>query len=104
MVPSNLVVDIGVDPLDERRRRRRALLRIGIPLGGVALMKTMPICSKACARPDGKADDLRPQATNQANINKISSSTQRFSSWRGCILFHIGRDHRDRSQARRRIR
>jgi hypothetical protein len=27
-----------VDPLDERRRRRRALLRIGIPLGGVALM------------------------------------------------------------------
>src|SRR5438477_317400 len=38
MVTSNPVVDIGVDPLDERRRRRRALLRIGIPLGGVALM------------------------------------------------------------------
>ena len=38
MVASNPVVDIGVDPLDERRRRRRALLRIGIPLGGVALM------------------------------------------------------------------
>jgi adenylate cyclase len=38
MVPSNPVVDISVDPRDERRRRRRALLRIGIPLGGVALM------------------------------------------------------------------
>jgi class 3 adenylate cyclase len=38
MVASNPVVNIGVDPLDERRRRRRALLRIGIPLGGVALM------------------------------------------------------------------
>src|SRR5438132_6803 len=35
---SNPVVDIEVDPLDERRRRRRVLLRIGIPLGGVALM------------------------------------------------------------------
>src|ERR1700747_3504816 len=38
MVASNRVVDISVDPRDERRRRRRALLRIGIPLGGVALM------------------------------------------------------------------
>jgi hypothetical protein len=38
MVASNPVVDISVDPLDERRRRHRALLRIGIPLGGVALM------------------------------------------------------------------
>jgi hypothetical protein len=38
MVASNPVVDTGLDPLDERRRRRRALLRIGIPLGGVALM------------------------------------------------------------------
>jgi len=38
MVTSNPVVDINVDPLDEARRRRRALLRIGIPLGGVALM------------------------------------------------------------------
>ncbi len=38
MVASNPVVDISVDPRDERRRRRRALLRIGIPLGGVALM------------------------------------------------------------------
>jgi adenylate cyclase len=38
MVTSNPVVDIGLDPLEERRRRRRALLRIGIPLGGVALM------------------------------------------------------------------
>jgi adenylate cyclase len=38
MVTSNPVVDISVDPLDERRRRRRALLRIGIPLGGVGLM------------------------------------------------------------------
>ena len=38
MGTSNPVVDIGVDPLDERRRRRRALLRIGVPLGGVALM------------------------------------------------------------------
>src|SRR6201987_4472693 len=38
MVVSNPVVDISVDPRDERRRRRRALPRIGIPLGGVALM------------------------------------------------------------------
>jgi adenylate cyclase len=36
MVASDRVVDISVDPRDERRRR--ALLRIGIPLGGVALM------------------------------------------------------------------
>jgi hypothetical protein len=35
---STPVVDIEMDPLDERRRRRRVLLRIGIPLGGVALM------------------------------------------------------------------
>ena len=32
------VVDIGIDPLDERRRRRRSLARIGVPVGGVALM------------------------------------------------------------------
>jgi hypothetical protein len=38
MVTSNPVVDINEDPLDEARRRRRALLHIGIPLGGVALM------------------------------------------------------------------
>lgn len=38
MVASNTVVDLSVDPLDERRRRRRGLLRIGIPLGGLALM------------------------------------------------------------------
>src|ERR1700750_3399481 len=38
MVTSNPVVDISVDPREERRRRRRALLRVGIPLGGVALM------------------------------------------------------------------
>ena len=34
----NPVVDINVDPLDVARRRRRLLLRIGIPVGGVALM------------------------------------------------------------------
>ena len=38
MITSNPVVDINVDPLGQARRRRRALLRIGIPLGGVALM------------------------------------------------------------------
>ena len=38
MISSKPVVDINVDPLDEVRRRWRALLRIGIPLGGVALM------------------------------------------------------------------
>lgn len=32
------VVDISIDPLDERRRRRRSLARIGVPVGGVALM------------------------------------------------------------------
>jgi adenylate cyclase len=38
MVASNPVVDLSVDPLDERRRRQRALLRVGIPIAGVALM------------------------------------------------------------------
>jgi len=38
MMTSNPVVDINVDPLDAVRRRRRALLRIGVPIGGVALM------------------------------------------------------------------
>jgi adenylate cyclase len=32
------VVDTSVDPLDERRRRRRALLRIGFPIAGVVLL------------------------------------------------------------------
>ena len=32
------VVDVTVDPLDERQRRRRAWMRIGVPIGGVALM------------------------------------------------------------------
>jgi len=32
------VIDISADPLDERRRRRRALLRIGLPIAGVVLM------------------------------------------------------------------
>jgi class 3 adenylate cyclase len=32
------VVDTSVDPLDERRRRRRALLRIGFPIAGVGLL------------------------------------------------------------------
>src|SRR5262249_2222830 len=34
MAVGNQVIDIGVDPLDERQRRRRRLLRIGIPLAG----------------------------------------------------------------------
>jgi hypothetical protein len=32
------IIDISVDPLDQRRRRRRAWLRIGLPVAGVALM------------------------------------------------------------------
>jgi adenylate cyclase len=32
------IVDIDVDPLAERSRRRRTLLRIGLPLGGVGLI------------------------------------------------------------------
>jgi adenylate cyclase len=32
------VVDTSVDPLDDRRRRRRALLRIGFPIAGVVLL------------------------------------------------------------------
>jgi class 3 adenylate cyclase len=32
------VIDLSVDPLDERRRRRRTLLRVGLPIGGVVLM------------------------------------------------------------------
>ena len=38
MADSRAVVDITIDPLAERRRRRRAFLRIGLPIGGVALM------------------------------------------------------------------
>jgi adenylate cyclase len=38
MITSNPVVDINVDPLDARRHRRRALVRVGIPVGGVALL------------------------------------------------------------------
>jgi adenylate cyclase len=38
MVTGSQVVDISVDPIEERRRRRHAMLRIGLPLGGVALM------------------------------------------------------------------
>src|SRR5437016_1253341 len=38
MVASRQVIDIGADPLDVQRRRRRAWLRIGIPVGGVVLM------------------------------------------------------------------
>ena len=38
MVIGQQVVDISVDPLDERRRRRRSLVRIGVPVGGVVLM------------------------------------------------------------------
>jgi adenylate cyclase len=38
MSTGSQVVDLSVDPLDARGQRRRALLRIGIPLGGVALM------------------------------------------------------------------
>src|SRR5215469_4328222 len=38
MTNSNAVVDINADPLDEVRRRRRALRRIGVPVGAVALM------------------------------------------------------------------
>jgi class 3 adenylate cyclase len=32
------VIDVSVDPLDERRRRRRALLRIGLPIAAVVVM------------------------------------------------------------------
>jgi class 3 adenylate cyclase len=32
------VIDTSVDPLDEQRRRRRALLRIGFPIAGVVLL------------------------------------------------------------------
>jgi class 3 adenylate cyclase len=38
MVTGSQVVDISIDPLDERRRRRRSLARIGVPIGGVVLM------------------------------------------------------------------
>jgi hypothetical protein len=38
MVAGHQVIDISVDPRDERRRRRRRWLPIVIPLGGVALM------------------------------------------------------------------
>jgi len=38
MADSTAVVDTRIDPLAERRRRRRAWLRIGLPIGTVALM------------------------------------------------------------------
>jgi adenylate cyclase len=38
MVSSRQVIDIGADPLAERNRRRRAWLRIGVPVAGVVLM------------------------------------------------------------------
>lgn len=38
MAVGSQVIDLSVDPLDERRRRRRTLLRVGLPIGGVALM------------------------------------------------------------------
>jgi adenylate cyclase len=38
MVAGSQIVDIGVDPRDARGRRRRAWLRVGIPLIGVAVM------------------------------------------------------------------
>src|SRR5262244_1860199 len=38
MVSSNLVIDIGADPVERRRRRRRALLRLGVPILGIVLM------------------------------------------------------------------
>ncbi len=38
MADSSAVIDLNEDPLTERRRRRRAFLRIGLPVGGVALM------------------------------------------------------------------
>jgi adenylate cyclase len=38
MALSSAVVDLTVDPIAERRRRRRALFHIGLPIGGVALM------------------------------------------------------------------
>jgi adenylate cyclase len=38
MVVSPQVVDIGLDPFDQRRHRRRAMLRIGLPIIGVGVM------------------------------------------------------------------
>src|SRR5215469_15426325 len=38
MVASGDVVDISLDPIGERRRRRRQWLRIGLPIAGVLLM------------------------------------------------------------------
>ena len=38
MAVGSQVIDTSVDPLDEQRRRRRALLRIGFPVAGVVLL------------------------------------------------------------------
>ena len=38
MTVANQIVDISVEPLEERRRRRRAILRVGVPVVGVLLM------------------------------------------------------------------
>jgi adenylate cyclase len=38
MVVSPQLVDVSLDPLDQRRRRRQVLLRIGLPIAGVGLM------------------------------------------------------------------
>jgi adenylate cyclase len=37
-VSTEAIVDIGADPLDSQRRRRRALMRVGVPFAGVALI------------------------------------------------------------------
>ena len=38
MSASDQVIDPEIDPLDARRQRRRAWLRVGLPVLGVALM------------------------------------------------------------------
>jgi class 3 adenylate cyclase len=38
MAAGDQVVDIGADPLDLKRRRRRAIARIGVPIGGFVLV------------------------------------------------------------------
>ncbi|HTO81429.1 MAG TPA: cache domain-containing protein [Methylomirabilota bacterium] len=92
MAVGNQVVDIGIDPLDERRRRRRAWLRIGIPIGSLVLMVAgilaIAVYTEHANRRDALAlsDDLL--ATLQSKI-QLAVSAYLAPAARAA---HIGRD------------
>ena len=85
MAVGSEVVDISVDPLDERRRRGRAWLRLGIPIGGVALMVGVILAialyseraNRAGALMAGDLDVVRRMVTHEkAQVSKLREETQ----------------------------